>query len=107
MSVWDRAQRRQFAQVELAWPVRVDFRHLGGAVGQQVAEGHIRGHDRSCPGPASGQVVHVDSDDYTSARRPACVQPPRMPATSLFANRTASATRVADLTVGAAAPSTS
>jgi hypothetical protein len=76
-TVQDRVQRRQFAQVELAGLVRRHLGHLPGAVGQQMTEGGIGGHDSGRLGSAAGQIVHVHGDEHAPARPPTCLHPPK------------------------------
>lgn len=59
-----RAQRRQLAQVEAAWLIGRRCRHLGDAVGEQLAERGVAGHDGGRLGAAAGEVVDIRGDEY-------------------------------------------
>jgi len=70
-AVQDRAQRREFAQVELARPVGPYPGYHRGSLGQYVRESGIGGQHGSRPGAAGPQVVHVHGGAHAELRAPA------------------------------------
>jgi hypothetical protein len=69
----------EFAQIELARPVRRYVRHQFGALGYQTGACSIGGHHGGRPGTAGRQVLHVHRHEHTSGRVSAILHSPRMP----------------------------
>ena len=70
-AVQDRAQRREFARVELARPVGPYPGYHRGSLGHYVRESGIGGQHGSRPGAAGPQVVHVHGGAHAELRAPA------------------------------------
>ena len=67
-TVHDRADRREFTQVELTRPVRLHLRHDFGALRYHLAEPGVSSHHRCGPRTSRVQVVHVHGHERAATR---------------------------------------
>lgn len=70
-------QWRQFAEEELAGPVRQHLGEQNRPLGQYGGEGRIGGEHGGCPRAAGGQIVHICRGEYFRACI-VCPHPARM-----------------------------